>query len=123
MALRRAQGDYYGAHTQAIQQNAETARQRANTYQQSVTQKTVPRDTIQTLNAELKDYGPPAKILGPLAKDPNGAAYRGDVQRINGQEVWVPNPNGGLFSPDAQKPIPEDKGGMFGWGAHPAHPQ
>src|SRR5260221_13083892 len=71
----------------------------------------------------MKDYGTPAKVLAPLAKDPTGAAYRGDVQMIDGKEVWVPNPKGGIFSPDAPKPNPEDKGGLFGWGAHPAQPQ
>jgi hypothetical protein len=128
MDLRRAQGEYYGAHTNAIQENADTAAAREAAYEQSLRDKANQKDadSIQKLNSELTTtYGKNTAphILGALQQDPTGAQHRGDIQTVDGQEVWVPNPNGKTFIPDAPQPTPEDKGGIFGLGAHPAQPK
>lgn len=123
IGLRNAQSGYYGAHTDYLNKQSDINQQRADTYSKNAANK-ANQDTVPKLSTELNDTfgkGAAPKILSTFGKDPS--AYRGDTQTINGEDVWVPNPNGSMFSPNAPKPNPADKGGLFGIGAHPEQPQ
>jgi hypothetical protein len=99
IGLRQAQGEYYGAHTQAIQEQADTARRRANTYQQSVTQRgqRQPQEKLPTpveLSKDIKDLGVPQGWSSVLSG--NIPYQRGD---LDADGNWKPNvPTGAYYS-------------------------
>jgi hypothetical protein len=96
IGLRQAQAGYYGAHTNYINKQSDINQQRANTYQQSINQKTNPGLSIQSWSKQASDLLGKDKAPGWTRVITGGLPFqRGDV---GSDGTWRPSATGSMYS-------------------------